>query len=265
LVYSDAPRVKTRTTMTTPTAATTPTLVDVASLENLFDQVPDVAFFVKDAAGRYTSVNASLVARHGLREKSDVLGKRPRDICPGDFGGIPSQQDGTVLRTGRPILDHLELHWYEPHKPGWCLTTKLPLRDATGVIVGLIGISRDVRAPIQTSDIPLKVAEALNHFENNLGDPMSPQELARLAGMPAHSFARFMKRYFGLTPSQYIAKSRITVASQLLRETDKSVAEIALLCGFYDHSAFTRAFGKTTGTTPSRLRERAIRGLPSRR
>ena len=62
--------------------------------------------------------------------------------------GIPSQQDAAVLRTGQPICDHLELHWYEPHKPGWCLTTKLPLRDATGTIVGLIGLSRDVRAPI---------------------------------------------------------------------------------------------------------------------
>ncbi len=231
-----------------------PPLVDVTVLENLFDQVPDVAFFVKDTAGRYTAVNTSLVARHGLREKSEVLGKRPRDICPGDFGGIPSQQDAAVLRTGHAILDHLELHWYAPHKPGWCLTTKLPLRDAGGTIVGLIGISRDVRAPIQTRDIPLKVATALNQFETNLADPTTPALLARQASMPPHGFARFMKRFFGLTPSQFIAKARITAASQLLRETDKSVADIALSCGFYDHSAFTRAFRKVVGMPPSRFR-----------
>jgi AraC-like DNA-binding protein len=69
-----------------------------------------------------------------------------------------------------------------------------------------------------------------------------------------------MKRYFGLTPSQYIAKTRITAASRLLRETDQSVADIALSCGFYDHSAFTRTFGKMTGTTPSRLRRGSIVG-----
>lgn len=73
-------------------------VVDVLVLEHLFDQVPDVAFFVKDLAGCYTAVNASLVARHGLRDQSQVLGKRPRDICPGDFGNIPSRQDAAVRR-----------------------------------------------------------------------------------------------------------------------------------------------------------------------
>ena len=48
-----------------------------------------------------------------------------------------------------------------------------------------------------------------------------------------------MKRLFGLTPSQFIAKGRITAASRLLQETDQSVADIAPACGFYDHSAFT--------------------------
>ncbi len=228
--------------------------IDVSVLESLFDLVPDVAFFVKDHQGCYTAVNASLVARHGLREKSQVLGKRPRDICPGDFGSNPSQQDAVVLRTGRAILDHLELHWYAPHEPGWCLTTKLPLRDAAGEVVGLIGISRDVRAPIQTEEIPLKVAEVLNHLEANVEEAVTPAALAERAGLPPHRFARILKRFFGLTPSQFIAKARITAASRLLRETDQSVAEIALSCGFYDHSAFSRAFRKLTGMSPARFR-----------
>lgn len=231
-----------------------PFLVDLSVLESLFDQVPDVAFFVKDTAGRYTAVNASLVARHGLRDKSQVLGKRPKDICPGDFGGIPSRQDAVVLRTGRPMLDHLELHWYTPHNPGWCLTTKLPIRDPSGAVVGLIGISRDVRAPIQPREIPAQVAEALNHFESHLADAITPATLAKRAGQPPHRFARLTKRFFGLTPSQFIAKARITAASRLLRETDESIASIAQSCGFYDHSAFTRAFRKVTGLTPSELR-----------
>lgn len=230
-------------------------LVDVSILESLFDQVPDVSFFVKDTAGKYTAVNQSLVERHGLRDKADVLGKRPNDICPGDFGGIPSQQDAVVLRTGKPLLDHLELHWYSPHEPGWCLTTKLPLRDQQGDIIGLIGISRDVRAPIQAREIPSTVADALNHFEANLAEPTTPAMLARSAGLPPHRFARMMKRFFGLTPSQFIAKTRITAASRLLRESNLSVADIALACGFYDHSAFTRSFRKLTGTTPTRHRD----------
>src|SRR5512136_2542072 len=117
-------------------------------LAELFDHAPDLAFFVKDDAGRYLAVNESLVKRHGYRHKSQVLGRRPCDICQGDFGRLPSEQDAHVLRTGKPLLDHLEQQWYLPWRPVWCLTTKLPLRDAIGKIIGIVGISRDVRAPM---------------------------------------------------------------------------------------------------------------------
>ncbi len=228
--------------------------MDASVLEKLFDQAPDAAFFIKNVAGRYLAINASLVQRHGLRHKSQVLGKRSCDICPGDFGHIPSAQDAAVLRTGRPLLDHLELHWSTPPKPDWCLTTKLPMRDANGEIIGLIGISRDARAPIQTHHIPMKFATALNHFENNLSDSVTPSALARRARLAPHRFAQLMKRFFGLTPSQFIAKTRIAAASRLLRETDQSVADIALACGFYGHSFFTRSFRAMTGVTPTQFR-----------
>ena len=228
--------------------------VEAALLEKLFDQAPDVAFFIKDAAGRYLAVNDSLVERHGLRHKSQVLGQRPCDICPGDFGRIPSAQDAVVLRTGRPLLNHLELHWYAPHKPGWCLTTKLPMRDAGGRIIGLIGISRDVRAPIETHDIPVEFAAALDQFQNDVSAPVSPSSLARRAELPPPCFARLMKRYFGLTPSQFIAKTRIANASRLLRETGQSIADIALACGYCDQSPFARAFRAVAGVTPTQFR-----------
>lgn len=234
---------------------TLPQSVDVAILEALFDQVPDAAFFVKDAHGRYLAVNMSLVERHGLKHKSQVVGNRPSDICPGDFGRLPAQQDAAVLRTGRPLLDHLEMHWYAPHQPCWCLTTKIPLRDAAGHVVGLIGISRDVRAPIKTREIPTDVAAALNEFEQRLSTPITPRSLAESAGLAPARFARLIKRFFGLTPSQYITKTRIAAASSLLRETNRSVADIALECGFGDHSSFTRAFKKVAGVLPSQFRD----------
>ena len=128
------------------------------------------------------------------------------------------------------------------------------MRDAAGNIVGLIGISRDVRAPIETRDIPVEFAAALDHFENNVAEPITPSALAERARLAPPRFARLMKRFFGLTPSQFIAKTRIAAASRLLRETKQSVADIALACGFYDHSAFTRTFRAMTGVTPTRFR-----------
>lgn len=224
-------------------------------LAELFDHAPDLAFFVKDEAGRYVAVNESLARRHGYRHKTQVVGRRPCDICPGDLGRLPAEQDAQVLRTGRPLLDHLEQQWYLPHKPVWCLTTKLPLRAASGKVVGLIGISRDVRSPMDPRNIPAELATALETFENNLGEPATPTTLARRARLPPAKFARLMRRFFDLTPSQFITQTRLAAAARLLRESNRSVADIALECGFYDHSAFTRAFHAAMGVTPTRYRE----------
>ena len=244
--------MKLSTTATLRSAATSG--VDMRLLEQLFDHTPDTAFFIKDAAGRYLAVNHSLVERHGLQSKAQMLGRRPCDVCPGDFGRIPSEQDAYVLRTGKPIIEHLELHWYLPHKLVWCLTTKLPMRDVTGVVTGIIGISKDVRAPVAPQEIPAGVAAALARLETSYADPLTPSALARIAKLPAARFARIIKRIFGITPIQLIAKTRLAAASRLLRETDRSIAEIAHECGFYDHSAFTRAFRAVTSVTPTQFR-----------
>lgn len=230
------------------------TSVAPSLLEQLFQHTPDIAFFIKDAAGRYIAVNDSLVERHGLRSKAQMLGRRPCDVCPGDFGRIPSEQDAWVLRTGRPIIERLELQWNSPHKPVWCLTTKLPMRDESGTVCGIIGISQDVRSPIPTKEIPPEIAAALRHLESAFAEPINPSALAGIARIPAARFARVIKRIFGITPIQLIAKTRIAAASRMLRETERSVADIAQECGFSDHSAFTRAFRAITSVTPSQFR-----------
>jgi len=237
--------------------------VPVDVLAELFDHAPDLAFFVKDDAGRYVAVNESLVKRHGYRHKSDVLGRRPCDICPGDFGRLPTEQDAQVLRTGKPLIDHLEQQWYLPRRPVWCLTTKLPLRDPTGKIIGLIGISRDVRAPVDPRHIPAQLALALESFESNLAEPVTPAILAQRAGLTLSKFSRLIRRFFDLTPNQFIAWTRLVAAARLLRETDMGVCEIAHQCGFYDHSAFTRAFHSAMGTTPTEYRN-AVRKTPGK-
>ncbi len=72
--------------------------------------------------------------------------------------------------------------------------------------------------------------------------------------MSTARFARIIKRIHGLSPMQLITKTRITAGSRLLLETDSSIAEVALACGFTDHSAFTRTFRAVTGMSPSEHR-----------
>lgn len=228
--------------------------VNVEVLERLFDEAPDVAFFIKDQEGRYLSVNQSLVERHGFSRKEEMIGKRPSDICPGAFGEVPTEQDAKVISTGRALVNHLEMQWLQPHRPCWCLTTKLPLQKGTAVI-GLVGFSRDLKEEIPVADIPGELALALEKLEKQCGEKWSPSILAKEAGMTSPRLARLIKRVFGVTSSQYISRTRIQAASRRLRESDASIAMIALDCGFSDHSAFTRAFRSTMGLAPTEYRE----------
>lgn len=232
-----------------------PQLPGVALMTELFEHVPDAAFFVKDRDGRYVAVNQSLVERVGFRERKALLGRHVREVFPADLADRYAAQDAAVCRTGRPVRDRLELHWYPRRQKGWCLTTKLPLRDEAGRIVGVVGISRDLRAPGDGSVIPAGLATTLEFLETSFAELISPSTLAQRAGLSPVRFARLIKRIFRLTPSQLITQTRLAAASRLLEETTRPVAEIAHASGFYDHSAFTRAFRSATGLTPTAYRE----------
>ncbi len=223
-------------------------------LEVVFDQMCDVAFFVKDASGRYLHVNQSWVLRCGVSHKQAILGRTVRDLFPPDLAASYEKQDREVLRGAR-LINKLELHWHRQGRPGWCLTTKVPMTDAAGQITGLIGISRDLQTQGGRDAIPEGVARALDHLETNFSDSrVSPSKLAREAGMPLLRFARHIRRIFQITPGQLIARKRLQAAALLLRETSPTIAEVALECGYCDHSAFTRAFREATGMTPSQFR-----------
>ena len=109
-------------------------------------------------------------------------------------------------------------------------------------------------SPIRPREIPADLAKALHRLETGYAEPLTPSELAGVAGLPVARFARLVKRIFGFTPIQLITKTRIAAASRMLRDTDHSVARIAQECGYYDHSAFTRSFRAVTSVTPTQFR-----------
>lgn len=223
-------------------------------IARLFERVPDIVFFAKDRAGRYLVVSRSLVERCGLPNAEALLGKNVHELFPSELAERFAQQDEAVLRTGRPLVERLELGWYPRRRAGWCITSKQPLRDATGQIVGLIGLSRDLHAPVAQGVIPGGLADALEYLEQHYAEPITPAKLASRAGLSPTRLAQFVKRIFGHTPRELITQTRLAAASRLLLETSLSVAAVALDCGFYDHSAFTTAFREATGQTPTQYR-----------
>ena len=106
-----------------------------AVAEALFDALPDVVFFVKGKQGRYVVVNQTLADRCADGDKLRLIGKRPSEVFPAALAASYTRQDETVLSTGKCVDHQLELHIYPGRITGWCLTTKHPLRGATGTII----------------------------------------------------------------------------------------------------------------------------------
>jgi AraC-like DNA-binding protein len=234
------------------------TLAEPFTGEALFDAMVDTVFFFKNHRCEYVVVNQTLVERCGRRHKTELLGKRADEVFPAPLGENYHGQDERVVRSGQAILGQLELHSYPTGGRGWCLTNKFPLRGRDGRVVGLYGISRDLQAAHERGKDYGKLAAALRQIKSHYDQPLRVKELAQLAGLSAYQFEQRVRKIFQLTAGQLIQKTRMEVAVQQLRETEKSIATVALDCGYSDQSAFTRQFRQTTGVSPSEYR-RAFR------
>ncbi len=222
-------------------------------LEPVFDALPDVAFFVKDANGRYALVNRTLAMRCGYKEKRDLLGKTAEEVFPRRFGSSYFEQDMATISAGQQLTDQLELHLYPGRQPGWCLTCKEPLRTADGRVVGLAGVSRDLKAQEASHPAYSKLADVVQYIQDHYVQPLNLRQLAQMAGMSVAQLERYFHKVFHLTPRQVLLKTRLDAATAFLVTHDK-VTDVAALCGYTDHSAFTRQFKATVGVTPTEYR-----------
>jgi PAS domain S-box-containing protein len=235
-----------------------PELADPWFAAALFDQTPDIVFFVKDRQARYLMVNETLAVRCGLRRKSEMLGRTAAEVFPPPLGDSYVEQDQAVLESGEPIRNRLELHMYPgglSGRRGWCLTHKFPLFGTDGSIVALAGISKDLQRPDEAGEDYRQVARAVERLQTDYAEPLRIAQLARAADLSVDRFERQVRRIFQLTPRQLLTKARIDAASALLLDSRRSVADVAQACGYTDQSSFTRQFKATVGLTPSAYRE----------
>jgi AraC-like DNA-binding protein len=221
-------------------------------LEPVFDAMPDVVFFVKDAHARYALVNRTLASRCGYKDKAALLGRTAEDVFPRRFGRIYTAQDKAIIQ----LVDHLVADMddlYPGRQPGWCLTCKQPLRDPSGQVVGLAGISRDLKADEGSHPAYSRLAAVVQYIQDNYVQPLNLKQLAAMADMSVAQLERYFHKVFHLTPRQVLLKTRLDAATALLVSHDK-VTDVAALCGYTDHSAFTRQFKATVGITPTEYR-----------
>ncbi len=112
-------------------------------LRTLVDHLPS-AVYVKDAAARKTLANPSDVRNMGLSSEAEALGKTDLEFFPPDLARAFYADDRRLLESGQPILNREEEFTRPDGTRGWQLTSKIPLCDATGEVIGLVGIGHDI-------------------------------------------------------------------------------------------------------------------------
>lgn len=95
-----------------------------------------------------------------------------------------------------------------------------------------------------------KLAEAIDLMQNNIEDPLSPQEIAGHVGVSLRQLERLFKKYRNETPQRYYLKLRLENARQLLLYTSQSGLDVAIASGFSSHSHFIKSYRDVYGRTP---------------
>jgi transcriptional regulator GlxA family with amidase domain len=103
-----------------------------------------------------------------------------------------------------------------------------------------------------------KLTEAVTLMEANIEEPLSTDDIAQLAGVSRRQLERLFKQYLGSLPSRYYLELRLKRARQLLRDTNHSIVQVGLMCGFSSGSHFSTAFGALFGKTPREERQRKL-------
>lgn len=229
------------------------------ALLGLMDELSTTMFCAKDADRRYLAVNPAFVRRTGLTSRREVLGRRAEDLFQADLAARYAEQDARVL-AGESLRHELELirSRRRGDRATWHLTAKLPVRDASGVVVGLVSISQVAGDRRDAADAP-ELARVLDHIAERVADPPSASELAAMVGTTPTALTRRLRRITGLSTTQLVLRTRIDAASRLLATTDTPLAEVALRTGFYDQAAFSRQFARLAGETPGQFRRRERR------
>jgi AraC-like DNA-binding protein len=231
--------------------------IDPASLfHRLFDLIPSVYFFAKNADGELMFLSRNNRDLCQLPSENAVVGLTDFDLNPAHMARSYARDDTRILRTGKPLVNRLELWRDLMGMPDWFVVNKMPIWSRSGKIIGIMGFSQKLESSAALHQPSSNVAKAVTYIRKNFSESISIHSLARFASLSSRQLERRFKATFGLGPQQFLIKTRLLAGCQALRETEHTIAEIAQSCGFCDQSAFARHLRQHLGVTASEFRKR---------
>src|SRR5262245_15297137 len=217
----------------------------------LFDHLKDVLFWIKDRKGRFRWVNTTLMVHMAQSKRDQIIGRTDFDLFEPYLANQYQMDDAQVLK-GRAITSRVEMIVFH-HTPRWLVTSKLPLRNASGRIVGTAGVATmaSEEGKIWTES---RLAPAMAYIKEHYHEPVSIRAMAQTCGLSIGSFHRQFRDTYLCTPHTYVRQLRVRMSGQALVFSRRPIATVAADCGFSDQSHFTKEFRRIMGETPRSYR-----------
>jgi len=219
-----------------------------------YDLLPDILFWVKDTNSRVVHANQCFLDHIGIESLEKVIGLTDFDFAPEHIAKQFIEDDKWVIK-GRTVTDRLEMNIVGSGEIFWFVTSKRPLYDEHGEIIGSYGTSRNLeKTSISMSGmhaLKIPVAYINAHYMQKITLP----ELAKVSFLSVSALERRFKKYLRKTPKQHISDVRLENARRMLVESNSSIAVIAEKSGFPNPSYFSRRFQIKFGELPSVFRE----------
>jgi len=218
----------------------------------LFDYLKDVLFWIKDRKGTFRWVNTTLMVHMGRSNRDQIIGRTDFDLFEPYLANQYQMDDAQVLR-GRPITSRVEMIVFH-HTPRWLVTSKLPLRNASGRIVGTAGVATMAAGEGSRIWTESRLAPAMAYIKEHYHEPVSIRAMAQTCGLSIGSFHRQFRDTYLCTPHTYVRQLRVRMSCQELVFSRRPIAVVAAECGFSDQSHFTKEFRRIMGETPRNYR-----------
>ena len=224
---------------------------------DLYEYLPAVLFYAKDALHRYICVNQrTLTEVFGMERQEELLGRTDLEFQPPALAEAYHAEDRRVMNSGNVIPNQM---WLVPHvrgTPMWYVSTKTPLFDPSRKVIGIAGVMYPVASREDQSAFFQELSPVIQYIDRHYTETISMKDMADLANLSATHFNARFRSILRFSPTEYVLSRRIQHAQQLLTQTSKSIVEIGNEVGFCDQSHFTKRFRRVTGLTPLGYRKR---------
>lgn len=186
--------------------------LDRVMLRNLMTSTPDNIYF-KDRGSRFLKICESNMKYLGLDQAHSIVGKTDFDVFDKEHAQKAFEIEQEIIKTGEPVANLVEREVWPDGRISWVSTTKAPLVDDDGEIIGTFGVSRDITKRVQAEKALEKAAEAIKYERNLLYTIMDL--------VPDSIYVKDSHRKFVFSNKQHFLSLGLTQREDILGKTDR--------------------------------------------